>query len=51
MTGDCHVRICESGGLECSPPLDHKAKKHHHKKKTHGKKSHRAASHNHGGGK
>jgi hypothetical protein len=38
MTGDCHVRICESGGLGCSPPLDskkHSGKKHHSKKTGH----------------
>jgi hypothetical protein len=39
MTGDCHVRICESGGLGCSPPLDHH------------KRHKRAAKHNRGGSK
>lgn len=38
MTGDCHVRFRESGGLECPPPLDHRAKKHH-KKKHHSNKN------------
>jgi hypothetical protein len=37
MTGDCHVRFRESGGLECPPPLDHKAKKHKKAHKRHAK--------------
>ncbi len=39
MTGDCHVRFCESGGLGCPLPLTVKKhpKKHHKSKKRQGK--------------
>ena len=43
MTGDCHVRFCESRGAQSPRPLT---------KKAHGKKSHRrTAGHNRGGAK
>ena len=32
MTGDCHVRICESGELGCPPPLDPHPKPKRHKR-------------------
>ena len=34
MTGDCHVRFCESGGAQYPLPLT-KGKKDHHRRSTH----------------